>query len=394
MPRKILHLDLDAFFCAVEAQNNPELHGRPFAVGGRPEQRGVVASCSYPARAFGVRSAMPMARALQLCPTLTIVSSNYSNYATASQQVMTQLYNLTDLVEQISIDEAFLDISDLRPPLKSLARELQTSIWETLQLPCSIGAASNKLVAKIANNIGKAQSRSKAPPMAITLIPPGHEAAFLAPLAVRELWGVGPKTAEALEKLGITTIGELARWPADDLARRFGKHGHDLAQRAHGIDQRPLSTDHEAKSISNEITFSHDESTANALYRTLCQLSESVGWRLRRAELHGRTVKVKLRWSDFTTLSRQVTLAQPTNLDDAIYSAARKLFTDTWPPGKAVRLIGVGISNFNAGHQQLNLWDTDDHKAANLQETLDKLRTRYGKDTIQRASELDPREPS
>jgi len=295
MPRKILHLDLDAFFCAVEEQREPSLRGQAFAVGGRPETRGVVASCSYAARRFGVRSAMPMARAVKLCPHLIIVPSHFDAYQTASQQVMTRLHQLTPLVEPLSIDEAFLDVSDLPEPAEVLARRLQVTINTELGLPCSLGVATNKLVAKIANDVGKATTRSDQPPNALQVVPPDQEAAFLARLPVEALWGVGPKTAERLHGLGLHTIGDLARWPEADLGRRFGQHGYDLARHARGIDERRVVTEHEAKSISQETTFAQDISDGPILRESLRRLSEHVGFRLRRKGLNGATVKLKLR---------------------------------------------------------------------------------------------------
>ncbi|GIK37886.1 MAG: DNA polymerase IV [Chloroflexota bacterium] len=281
MPRKILHLDLDAFFCAVEEQRDPGLRGKAFAVGGRPDQRGVVASCSYATRRFGIHSAMPMSRAVKLCPQLIIVSSHFDLYRVASQQVMARLHLLTPLVEQLSIDEAFLDVSDLPEPAAVLARRLQGMINTELHLPCSLGVATNKLVAKIANDAGKSAARSGQPPNALQVVPPGQEAAFLAPLPVESLWGVGPKTAERLHGLGLRTIGDLARWPEADLVRRFGQPGHDLARHAKGLDERPVVTEHEAKSISQEITFVKDVTDDPILRETLRQQSEQVGYHLR-----------------------------------------------------------------------------------------------------------------
>jgi DNA polymerase-4 len=388
MPRKILHLDLDAFFCAVEEQRDPSLQGRPFAVGGRPESRGVVASCSYAARQFGIHSALPMARAVKQCPELIIVPSRYQAYQDASRQVMARLHQLTPLVEQLSIDEAFLDVSDLSQPAETIARRLQTTINNELHLPCSLGVATNKLVAKIANNIGKATIKSDQPPNTVKIVPPGQEAAFLAPLPVTELWGVGPKTADRLSQLGIRTIGELAGWSEADLVRRFGKLGHDLARRAKGLDDRPVETEHEAKSISQETTFARDISDGTVLRRTLRRLSEQVGRRLRRKGLSGTTVKVKLRWTDFTTLTRQTTLDHPTNLDGEIYAAASQLFDQTWPPGKRVRLVGVGVSGFDTPAYQLGLWGNDPEQPHRLQDTLDELRERYGSQAIRRGSQL------
>ncbi len=386
--RKILHLDLDAFFCAVEELRDPALRGKPFAVGGLPNQRGVVASCSYPARLLGIRSAMPMARALQLYPELTIVRGRHDDYESYSRQVMAHCANVSHLVEQISIDEAFLDVSDLRAPGEILGRELQGAIWEDLHLPCSIGVAANKLVAKIANNVGKSRARGGAPPMAITVVSPGAEATFLEPLSIAELWGVGPKTAEQLAALGINTIGDLARWPSADLIQRFGEHGRDLAQRARGEDARPVSVEHEAKSVSHETTFERDVIDRELLCRTLRHLAEGVGRRLRQAGLQGNTIRLKVRWADFTTITRQVSLERPTNLDVEISEAVNALFDKTWS-GNPVRLIGVGVSGLQEPVQQLELWKTPSEKGRRLQETLDAVRDRFGHDAVKRASDID-----
>lgn len=393
MTRKILHLDLDAFFCAVEEQRDPALCGKAFAVGGKPDQRGVVASCSYAARRFGVRSAMPMAQALRLCPGLIIVHARHSAYHDTSQQVMQILHQLTPLVEQISIDEAFLDLSDLPQADEGLARDLQASIHEKLGLPCSLGVATNKLVAKIATDVGKATSaRSKGaprPPNAVTVVPPGEEAAFLAPLEVRALWGVGPKTAGRLADLGIHTIGDLALWPEEDLIRRFGKPGTLLSQYARGIDDNPVITQHEAKSISQEVTFARDISQPEELRKTLRDLSGKVGRSLRKSDVCGRTVKLKLRWQDFTTLTRQTTLTCPTDQDDEIYQAVLELFESVWIPSRPVRLLGVGVSHFDSTPtRQLSLWDERPTERERLQNALDSLRERYGSQSIRRGSDL------
>lgn len=393
MPRKILHLDLDAFFCAVEEIRDPSLRGKPFAVGGRPKARGVVASCSYPARQYGVHSAMPMSQAVRRCPQLIIISHNFSAYRQFSEQVMTRLHDLTPDVEQISIDEAFLDVTLLRDDADAIARQLQAAIRSELDLPCSLGVATNKLVAKIANNIGKAQQGKNAPPNAITVVPPGNEAAFLAPLPVGELWGVGPKTAEALGRIGIRTIGDLAARSSAELARHFGKHGQEMAIRAWGIDERPVQNEGDAKSISKETTFNRDVTDQSKLEATLRTLSEGVGRLLRADGLSGRTVKIKLRWSDFTTLTRQVSLPQPTHHDDAIYNAARDLLLKTWTQGKPVRLIGVGISGFEEMAVQRGLWDAPERpQDARLETTLDKLHERFG-GMVRRGSDMRDDDP-
>lgn len=356
-PRKILHLDLDAFFCAVEERRTSSLRGKPFAVGGRPEERGVVASCSYPARKFGVRSAMPMSQAVRLCPNLQIVSKNFEDYKAASREVMDILHGLTPWVEQLSIDEAFLDVSDLPDSAEDIAQSLRAKINTECDLPCSLGVASNKLVAKIANNIGKTHSDGSAPPNAILVVPVGAEAAFLAPLSVQELWGVGPKTAEILASMEVYTIGDLTRIPEAELVRRFGKHGAEMYQRARGIDTRPVETDYETKSISREITYDRDVSNRDVLVQTLREMSEEVGRALRKENLKGHTVKIKLRWSDFTTLTRQMKLLQPTDNEAVIFAQALELLEKNWPRGKPVRLLGVGISGFDHPFLQLSLWE-------------------------------------
>lgn len=389
MLRKILHLDLDAFYCAVEEQREPALRGTAFAVGGRPDQRGVVASCSYAARQYGVRSAMPMSQAVRLCPGLRVVPPHFDQYHAASSRVMAALHDLTPFVEQISIDEAFLDVTLLPADAEQIARRLQADIRDGLGLPCSLGVASNKLVAKIATNIGKAGVAHAGPPNAVLVVPAGQEAAFLAPLPVRELWGVGPRTAEQFARLGIHTIGDLARWPPADLARHFGKHGEELALRARGLDDRPVEPESEAKSVSKETTFARDTDDLDALKRTLRHLSDEVGRRLRRDGLRGVTIRLKLRWSDFTTITRQVTLDQATHHDETIYTAAASLLERAWKPGAAARLVGVGVSGFDDAGQQLQLWDAEAEAGhERLESALDDLRDRFGDRIIRRGSDL------
>jgi DNA polymerase-4 len=384
MPRTILHLDLDAFFCAVEELLNPSLRGKPFAVGGLPEERGVVASCSYAARRFGVRSAMPTSRALRLCPDLLVISHHRGNYGEMSDKVMHRLADLSPMVQQISIDEAFVDISDLHDAPELIACRLQKRVNDELGLPCSIGVASNKLVAKIATEVGKKVDKKGGPPNAVTIVPPGTEAAFLDPLPAEMLWGVGPKTAARLASLGIRTIGDIARHPAEGMARRFGENGRDLARRARGVDDSPVVTEHEVKSISQETTFARDVSDDKVLADTLRELSAQVGHRLRMGEMAGTTVKIKLRWPDFTTLTRQLTLPQPTDQDEQIYATALSLFGKVRPKGKAVRLIGVGVSGLGAPLRQLELWGEQGERSRKLQQTLDELHTRFGSKSIRR----------
>lgn len=385
--RRIIHLDLDAFYCAVEEQRDASLRGKPFAVGGRPDQRGVVSSCSYAARALGVRSAMPMAQALRLCPHLIVIPGHYPAYRQASRQVMARLFALTDLVEPISIDEAFLDVSALAVPARQLGQQLQAQIRSELGLPCSLGIASNKLVAKIATDVGKKNVGGSGPPNAITEVAAGQEAAFLAPLAVEMLWGVGPKTAERLAVLGIKSIGDLAGYPEADLLKQFGKVGYELAQRARGRDNRPVVTEHETKSISQEVTFVKDLRDPARLKATLNSQAQQVAKKLQREGLAARTIKLKLRWPDFTTLTRQVTLEKASADGDQLAAQALALFEKEWQPDRrAVRLIGVGVSGLERADLQLSLFDPHVQKAQRLHETLSELRQRFGEGAIGRGA--------
>ena len=330
---------------------------------------------------------MPMSRALRLCPDLIVISSRHGEYGAVSKQVM-GLIEISPLIERISIDEAFVEVTDLTDALDEIAKTLQHRINTTLDLPVSIGGATNKLVAKIANDWGKGQHTGQEAPNTITIIPPGEEAAFLAPLPVQSLWGIGPKTAEKLAGIGIKTIGALAKTPKETLEMLFGRFGPDLHQRALGIDDRPLETEQVVKSISNEITFPQDLTDEHTLLSYFQKLSEKVGARLRKASLAGTTVQIKLRWSDFTTITRQKTLASPSNLDQEIYQTAALLFKENHPKGKPVRLIGVGVSHLSAPVRQLSLWDDDHQKEQQLLSALDALRDRYGKDIIHHARGL------
>lgn len=388
--RKILHIDLDAFFCAVEELRDPTLRGKPFAVGGNPQQRGVVSSCSYAARQFGIHSAMPMAQALRLCPEMLVISPNFPAYRELSEQVMDILHQHTALVEQLSIDEAFLDLTDLPQPGLTLAQGLQREINERLGLPCSLGVATNKLLAKTATDAGKAKQRGPTPPNAIEVVPPGQEAAYLDPLPTRALWGVGPKTAARLAELGIQTVGQIARLPDAVLIRQFGQAGREMGQHARGMDDRPVATERSARSISQEITFDQDVSNQEILTRTLRTMSEKVALSLRQSDLCAGTVRLKIRWPDFTTHTRQISLAQPADQDGIIFEAALELLNSIWSKGRPVRLLGVGVSRLTPRAHQLSLWDTQDQKERRLLDALDRLRDRYGKDVVRSGRTLKP----
>ena len=386
MERKILHLDLDAFFCSVEELLDSSLKGKPFAVGGNPQGRGVVSSCSYAARKFGVHSAMPMARALSLCPELIVIHHRHGLYGEYSNKVMDILRSYTPLFQQVSIDEAFLDVSDLPKPAGLIAREIQERVDRELHLPCSLGVATNKLVAKVANDFGKSQVKSGQAPRQITIVSPGEEAAFLAPLEVQALWGIGPKTSQKLHGQGIHTIGQLAALSIAELEAYFGNNALEIHARALGIDPSPVHSEREVKSVSNEVTFTKDTTDSEVLRQTLRALADKVGYRLRQAGLAGSVVQIKLRYSNFETLTRQTALPQPTNLDDEIYAAAEKLFEANIIPTRAVRLIGIGVSRLNPPYRQLSLWNDNQDEKEKLANAIDQLKEKYGQDVIKRAS--------
>jgi DNA polymerase-4 len=384
--RRILHIDLDAFYCAVEELRDPNLKGKPFAVGGRPDQRGVVASCSYAARKFGIRSAMPMAQAVKICPDLIIVRGNFSHYSEASRNVMEHLRKLTDQIEQISIDEAFLDITKLPESSQQISKKMQDHINSKFSLPCSIGIATNKLVAKMATDFGKVErGYSDRPPNAIYIVPPGQEAAFLAPLPVDALWGVGPKTAEKLNQMNIHKNGELAQIQERELTKRFGKWGYVLIKRANGIDDRPIVLKHVAKSVSQERTFAEDVQSKAILIETIEKLSKQISKRLKKKHVQGNTIRIKMRWSDFSTITRQMTLSQPTNEVDSISGNAIALFKKEWKTGEPIRLIGVGVSSL--APEQLSLWDQAAAKKnyetdERLNMAVRNLRKKFGDDVL------------
>lgn len=393
MVRKILHFDLDAFYCAVEEQRHTELRGAPFAVGGRPESRGVVSSCSYAARQFGIRSALGMAQAVRLCPQLRILPPDMKEYGQVSKQVMEILLRMTPLVEQISIDEAFLEVTERREYASVLARMLQSQVEETLGLPSSLGVATNKLVAKIATDVGKAAVGTGDYPRAIQVVPPGREAEFLAPLPVDALWGVGPRTRERLAAIGIHKVSDVLAAAPEGLAQQFGKMGHDLVRQAQGIDQRPIVTEREAKSVSQETTFAQDIVDTETLRRALRQQAAEVGARLKRSGLAARTVTLKIRWADFTTRTRQITVSHPVDDDEEISRIALDLLASQRPEGAAVRLIGVGCSGLIPALRQMSIFDmpTDPQaqaKSDQLNEAVQMLRKRFGDSAIRRGSEL------
>jgi DNA polymerase-4 len=386
--RTILHVDLDAFFASVEQRDRPELRGRPVAVGGGGAgDRGVVSAASYEARRYGVRSAMPLRTAAALCPDLVFVPVDGAKYASVSREVMAILRRFTPLMEPISIDEAFLDVTASRALFgdgETIALAIKAAVRDEVRLTASVGVATTKLVAKVASDLRK--------PDGLVVVAPSDEATFLAPLPVWRLWGVGPQTAAALREQGVATIGDLAALPLDVLVRRFGKHGASLHERARGIDPDPVEGADPAKSIGHEHTFDIDTDDRDVIERTLLAMSEGVAARLRSAGLRASTVTVKLRDSDFRTITRQRTLADPTDLTEPIWRTALELAGPELR-GIRVRLVGVTASGL-AAPEQLSLFTTADERMRRAVEAADALRRRYGERVVTRARLVGTRLPA
>ena len=349
--RNILHADLDAFYASVEQLDNPELRGKPVVVGGSPTTRGVVAAASYEARAFGVRSAMPMRTAMQRCPQAIRVSPRFDRYHEVSAQVMDIFRDITGLIEPLSLDEAFLDVTQSVGPNvtpEEIAAGIRRRVSKEVGLTISVGVATSKSVAKIASDMDK--------PDGLTVVQPGTEAGFLAPLPVRTLWGIGPKASERLLAEGIETIGDLARQSEDWFFSWFGKNGPQMRGLALGHDDRPVLVSRETKSVSAETTLTEDTGSPELLHELVARLAQRVALQLASAGLRGRTVKIKLRLADFTTFTRQKTLPQPEESAEVISRTASALLERELLPGREFRLIGVGVSGFDHEHEVLEDW--------------------------------------
>jgi DNA polymerase-4 len=379
----ILHVDLDAFFAAVEQRDRPELRGKPVIVGGGgPNDRGVVSTCSYEARVFGVRSAMPLRTAGALCPHGIFVPVEGKKYSAVSLQVMAILRRFSPQVEQVSIDEAFLDVRGteaLHGTPVAIAEGIRSAIRNELQLTASVGVAASRLVAKIASDLRK--------PDGLVVVPAGTEADFLAPLSISRLWGVGERTRLALGDYGVTTIGDLARLPEDVLRRRFGNMGPVLAERARGIDATPVGGGDPAKSVSHEHTFDVDTGDWDVIERTLLGLSEGVARRLRDGGVKAGTIGVKVRDSAFVTATRQRTLPIPTDQADVIWRTAVALVRPQ-VRGMKVRLLGVAATHLGE-REQLALFDAGEDRRKLATAAADKIRKRYGSRAITRARLLE-----
>ncbi|MHB9107280.1 MAG: DNA polymerase IV [Armatimonadota bacterium] len=378
--RVIVHVDMDAFFASVEVLDNPELRGKPVIVGGGVS-RGVVSAASYEARVFGVHSAMPMSQALRKCPQAIVLPGRMDRYDDISSRVMAILGRRTPLLEQMSVDEAYLDLTNWLPEgvmPEQAAREIQAEVLEKTGLSCSVGVASGKAIAKMASDLKK--------PGGLVVVPPGEEAAFLSPLSIGQLRGVGEATERKLRELGIETVGELANFPVKLLEQFFGVAGRDLYALAHGIDDSPVVPERQAKSLGREVTFAADIGDRRALERTLLELSDEVAERLRRHELLARGVTLKLRYDNFTTLTRSMMFIDPIDVADPLFSSACELLRKV-NPARPVRLIGVTAGPLlPASDRQLNLFDQPgNEKRRKLAGAMDAIKTRFGEEAITRA---------
>jgi len=382
-PRIIFHVDMDAFFVSVEELFDPSLIGKPVVVGGQRDERGVVSAASYAARKFGVHSAMPLRTAAKLCPQAVFVNGHPERYREYSARIHEVLGHFSPLVEMASVDEAYLDMTGTERlhgrPLHS-AHRLHDAMKSATQLNCSIGIGASRLIAKV--------SSAKAKPNGVLWVLPGEEAKFLAPLAVADIPGVGKVMEQKLHATGIQKVGDLARLDERDLENRFGKWGLALAGKSRGEDaggwfDYQVGENVDPKSISHEHTFDNDTGDAERLQSTLMRLSEMVGRRLRDGGYYARTLQLKLRYQDFSTITRAHSLDEPTQMDHQIFEEARRLFFANWKPGAAVRLLGVQASNFESAATQLDLLEPSrDERWRKALAAADHLRDKFGEGAV------------
>src|SRR5215469_6518996 len=380
----ILHVDMDAFFVSVELLERPELRGKPVVVGGRPDQRGVVSSASYEARKYGIHSAMPLRTAGRLCPHAVFLDGHHEKYGLWSDRVASVLARFSPIVEMVSIDEAYLDLTGTErlhgPPLAAADKLLRT-ITQSTALPCSGGLATTRLVAKVASDQAK--------PRGLVWVAPGMEARFLAPLPIRKIPGIGEVTERALRALGIETVEQLAAHSQEKLEKIFGQWGTALYRKARGGDAYEFLIDAEPKSISHNHTFGEDVSDVAEMESLLSHLSQKACKRLREAGLSARTLTLTIRYAGFDTYTRAKTLAEPTQLDSTIYAVFHELFRKHRELTRKVRLLGVSLSHFSHGGQQLDLLEADRReKLEKLTKAADHLRDKFGFSSVQFGASL------
>jgi DNA polymerase-4 len=394
-PRNILHVDMDAFFVSVELLRHPELRGQPVIVGGSGD-RGVVAAASYEARHFGIHSAMPSTRARRLCPHAVFLNGDHAHYGEVSGRVMTIFRSFTPLVEPISLDEAFLDVTGARRLLgdaPEIAAAIRLLVEAEEGLTCSVGAAPNKFLAKLASEAAKprASRTGPAPGLGVKVVEPGAELAFLHPLPVQALWGVGPKTLEKLRSRGIQTVADLAALSEAEATMFLGDaNGRHLHRLSLGIDDRPVEPELQPKSVGHEETFARDHHELRTLQREVVRMADAVAQRLRNHGLAGRTVTIKVRFHDFRTITRSVTLSAAVDTGPAIARAAKELLEQV-DPASGVRLLGVSVANLSDdGARQLSLEDVQHPGWDDASRAVDEIRKRFGDEAIVPATLRDP----
>jgi len=380
-----MHVDLDAFFVSVEQAANPELRGKPVVVGGKPGSRGVVATASYEARAFGLHSAMPISTAVRLCPQAIFIEGHYDHYAAVSKKFMAILADFSPFLEPMGMDEAYMDVTgfeSLHGSIHQMALKIKQRVKVELGIVASIGIAPCKIVAKVASDESK--------PDGLIEVPPGGEAAFLAPLAVRKLPGVGKRTEQVLNGIGIRTIGQLAKLSLPVLKSRFGTFGEMLRRHANGIDKSEVTPPEEAKSISRETTFDEDTHDIVFLSAMLRYQTERVGAELRETGKQAKCVSIKVRYSDFTTITHQRTLPQLTDLDQTIFQTGNDLLQKAVADNRmAIRLIGIGVSSLSEPGMQLSLINGTEQRLEKLNRAIDRIRGKYGFAAIQTGRTID-----
>jgi len=379
--RTIIHIDMDAFYASVEERDNPELRGKPVIVGGNATHRGVVAAANYSAREYGIHSAMPTKTAMKLCPSVILLPPRIKRYAEVSRRIHDIFARFTPLIEPLSLDEAFLDVTGslkLFGSAEKIGCDIQRAIQNELDLAASIGIGPNKFIAKIASDIDK--------PNGFVCIKPEDVRSFLDPLPVGRIWGVGQVTAKAFARAKLHTIGELRLLTKEQALSLLGRHGDHFWRLAHGIDERPVIAEHEAKSISHETTFAADIRDREILSAWLLDLTEQVMRRLRHKGLRGRTVHLKIRFDDFTTITRSLTLKQPTDITQVVWRTVRQLLAQHLPAGAAVRLIGMGVEGFgNGSERQGELFATPElEKQQTVDHVVDDIQARFGSRTLKR----------
>lgn len=376
MERQIIHVDMDAFYASIEQRDNPDLQGKPVVVGGKPSSRGVASTCSYEARKYGIRSAMPLAEAQRRCPHAIFLPTNIPKYQEVSRQIHGIFAEYTPLIEPISLDEAFLDVTaslQLFGSAQTIALAIKSRIKNELKLTASVGIAPNKFLAKLASDIQK--------PDGFVIVKEEDVEAFLNPLPIERIWGVGPKTAQQLHKLNIRTIKELKILDEVSLRSEFGLAGSQLFYLARGIDNRPVEPDREVKSIGREITFPEDIIDRDMIQTFILDLSTDVGRKLRKGSLKAKTVTLKVRFTDFSTVSRSKTLDFYTESEKELYREACLLFNELGP-NRPIRLIGVSVHNLTSEEIQQCLFETNHDDNEKLIKTMDRIKDRFGEDSI------------